>query len=127
VHLGSWRDHPLIKALLAQPLSQPSLLLGMQRILNAASQADARQPQQLLQQLLLPFVSFVLLQPDTQGDSTSLCMLHVIVVCGRWLFVGLRAMLNRQWHCVADECVLNYMQCTFASRGLAGTWLVTEG
>jgi len=63
----------LIKALLAQPLSQPSLLLGMQRILNAASQADARQPQQLLQQLLLPFVSFVMLQPDTQGDSSSLC------------------------------------------------------
>ena len=69
-HLGSWRAHPLIKALLAQPLSHPSLLLGMQRILNAASQADARQPQQLLQQLLMPFVSFVLLQPDAQGDLT---------------------------------------------------------
>ncbi|KAL0048382.1 hypothetical protein WJX82_001959 [Trebouxia sp. C0006] len=73
-HLGSWRAHPLIKALLAQPLSQPSLLLGMQRILNAASQADARQPQQLLQQLLLPFVSFVMLQPDTQGKHIALKM-----------------------------------------------------
>jgi len=101
----------LIKALLAQPLSQPSLLLGMQRILNAASQAGARQPQQLLQQLLLPFMSFVMLQPDAQGDSSSLYMLRVSVVCGRWLFVRLHALHNCQWYCVADECMLQHMQC----------------
>ena len=69
VQIGGWRAHPLNKALLAQPISQPSLLLGVKHILSAASQSDADQQQQgqLLQQLLLPFVSFVLLQPDAQG------------------------------------------------------------
>ncbi len=78
VQLGSWRAHPLNKALLSQPLSQPSLLLGMQRILNAASQRDIQQQQQrqLLQQLLLPFVSFVLLQPDPQGQCCEFFVIH---------------------------------------------------
>ncbi len=100
----------------------------MQRILNAASQADAQQPQQLLQQLLLPFVSFVLLQPDTQGDSIKpLRIACCYSLCGRWLFVGQHAMPNCQSYFVADDCLRDYMQCMLASGGLAGTCFVTEG
>ena len=79
VQLGSWKAHPLNKALLTQAACQPSLLLASQRILNAAAKStmpqqaqharQAQQAQQLLQQLLLPFVSFVLLQPDPQGEA----------------------------------------------------------
>ena len=72
VQLGSWKAHPLNKALLAQPASQASLLSATQRILNAAAKSStsqqAQQAEQLLQQLLLPFVSFALLQPDPQGE-----------------------------------------------------------
>lgn len=65
--LGSWAAHSLNKAVLAQPLSHPSLLLGMQRTLNRAAQAG-QDDKRLLQQLLLPFVSFVLLRPDSSGE-----------------------------------------------------------
>lgn len=68
--LGTWTAHPLNKALLAQPLSHPSLMLGAQRILSQAAQAG-KHHQQLLQQLLLPFVSFVLLRPDVNGKHDS--------------------------------------------------------
>ena len=64
--LGSWTAHPLNKALLAQPLSHPSLLLGLQRILSQAAQAE-KHNQQLAQQLLMPFVSFVMLRSDPHG------------------------------------------------------------
>ena len=64
--LGSWTAHPLNKALLAQPLTHSSLLLGAQRILTKAAQTGEH-AQQLLQQLLSPFVSFVMLRPDVSG------------------------------------------------------------
>ncbi|KAL3139449.1 hypothetical protein ABBQ38_003779 [Trebouxia sp. C0009 RCD-2024] len=78
--LGSWAAHPLSKALLAQPLSHASLTLGTQRILRQAAQAGKHQ-QQLLQQLLLPFISFVLLHPDTTGGHIALkCGMHAQLV-----------------------------------------------
>lgn len=64
--LGSWTAHPLNKVLLAQPLSHPSLLLGVQRILSQSAQAG-KNHQQLVQQLLMPFVSFVMSRPDVSG------------------------------------------------------------
>ena len=89
--MGSWAAHPLSKALLAQPLSHASLMLGTQRILSHAAQAE-KLHQQLLQQLLIPFISFVLLRPDTTG---MLRMLHLLrglteqdgctAVVGLWL------------------------------------------
>ena len=74
--LGSWTGHPLNKALLAQPLSHPSLMLGTQRILSQAAQAE-KHHQQLLQQLLLPFVSFVLLQTGSEGSGRLTCSVTV--------------------------------------------------
>ena len=70
--LDSWAAHPLVKALLAQPLSHPSLMLGTQRILSQAAQAGKNQ-QQLLQQLLVPVVSFVLLQTHSDDGGMSTC------------------------------------------------------
>lgn len=65
--LGTWASHPLSKALLAQPLSHPGLMLGTQCILSQAAQAGNQHRLQLLQQLLVPFISFVLLRPDVTG------------------------------------------------------------
>lgn len=54
-------------------------MLGTQRILSQAAQAEDKPQQQLLQQLLVPFVSFVLLhrRPDDTGKHNALCKLQM--------------------------------------------------
>ena len=76
--LGSWAAHPLNKVLLAQPLSQSSLMLGTQRILSQAAQAG-KHHQQLLNQLLVPFVSFVLLQSRPCDSGRLNCCVVMLV------------------------------------------------
>lgn len=73
--LGSWESHPLIRALLAQPAAQGPLLQGLQRRLHSLPQSPAKQQQQLVQYLVQPFISFVLLWSDTSGE----CMLLVYI------------------------------------------------
>ena len=84
--LGSWAAHPLNKALLAQPLSHPSLMLGTQRILSQAAQAG-KYHQQLLDQLLVPFVSFVLLHSRPR-DSGRLNCCEVMLVSAQQAVSG---------------------------------------
>lgn len=68
--LGTWQSHPLSRALISQPQAQSSLLLGVQRlVLSVPVCKTPQERQQLMQQLLHPFISFVMLSPDAQGWS----------------------------------------------------------
>ena len=66
--LGSWQSHPLIRALLSQPAAQAPILQGLQRLLHSLPRSPVTQQQQLLQQLVQPFLSFAMLCPDTSGE-----------------------------------------------------------
>ena len=58
-----------MKALLGQPVAQSSLLLGLQRLVQSLPHCKMTlERQQLMQQIVQPFVSFVMLCPDSSGE-----------------------------------------------------------
>ena len=112
---------------MAQPLSHPSLMLGTQRILSQAAQAG-KHHHQLLRQLLVPFISFVLLQnrPDSSGrlSCSVICVGTCTISCLRlplWA-AGCRSQLSAVF--VTSVGVLIIHMCQLNTSEIAlGTYL----
>lgn len=73
--LGPWQSHPLCRALTSQAQAQASLLLGLQRLVQSLPHCKLPQERQhLMQQLVQPFLSFVMLSPDVAGEHCPVCI-----------------------------------------------------